>query len=169
MATTAHRELAVPLDTSYLANVRNEVMEVLGTDVFPAVKANLIALAVDEALANIMEHAFGCRPGRTAAGDEILLVLDLTPERFTVIIRDKGEVFDPREAPDVNLPEHLKAGRKGGLGIFLIRRIMDEVNYSFTEHGRNELQLIKYVDEAAGRAKSREQEQETTGGAVSKR
>jgi serine/threonine-protein kinase RsbW len=151
-----HRELAVPLDTSHLARVRKEVMEVLGDGMFTPVKANLIALAVDEAVANIMEHAYGCQPGRgTRNADDIVVVLDLTPEKFSVIIRDRGTGFDPREAPEVNMQQHIKAGRKSGLGIFLIRRIMDEVNYALKENSHNELQLVKYVDEAVGKAKSK--------------
>ena len=164
----AHRELTVPLDTSYLSQIRKEVMEVLGTELFAPVKANLIALAVDEAVANIMEHAYGVKPGKAVQDAEsIILVLDLTPERFAVTIRDNGAGFDPREAPAVDVKEHVKVGRKGGLGIFLIRRIMDEVNYSFKENTHNELQLVKYVDEAAGKAKSRELGLETSGGALS--
>lgn len=132
-------------------------MEVLSESLFAPVKANLIALAVDEAIANIMEHGHGSRPGQAPAGaEDIVLVLDLTPDRLTVTIRDKGAGFDPRVVPDVNVNEHVKAGRKNGLGVFLIRRIMDEVNYAFRDNSENELQLIKYIDEGGGRAKSKE-------------
>ncbi|MCY3017771.1 MAG: ATP-binding protein [Planctomycetota bacterium] len=156
MARTAQQVLTVPSDTKYLAKVRKVVMEVLADGSFPPTKANLIALAVDEAVANIIEHAYGRRPGDPAPnGDEIVLVLNLRPDRFEVTIRDKGTGFDPRGAPGVDLREHVQEGRKGGLGIFLIKRIMDEVQYESTQGSQNELRLIKYVDEAAGANKSR--------------
>ena len=49
------------------------------------------------------------------------------------------------------------------LGIFLIRRIMDEVNYALKENCHNELQLVKYVDEATGKAKSKTPEMHNGG------
>lgn len=142
-----HRELSVPFDTTYLAQIRMAVLEVVGDGMFPQVKANMIALAVDEAVANIMEHAFEGDCDYTArAHSQIEVVLDANAERFEVLIRDRGVGFDPRVAPDVDIKEHVKAGRKGGLGIFLMRRIMDEVNYSFKQGVQNELQMIKYVN-----------------------
>ena len=140
-----HRELRVPFDTTYLSEIRQAVLDVLGEAPFPQVKANMIALAVDEAVANIMEHAFetDCDERENS---QIDVILDANAERFEVLIRDNGISFDPRIAPDVDIKEHVKAGRKGGLGIFLMRRIMDEVNYSFKQGVQNELQMIKYVD-----------------------
>ena len=155
MSTNAHRELAVPLDTSYLANLRKEVLEVLRQALVSPSQANLIALAVDEAVANVLEHGYGCRPGGpTQDGDMVVVVLDLTPERLTVTIRDKGSNFNPSALPEVDIEEHARAGRKNGLGIFLIRRIMDEVNYALKENSENELQLVKYIDEGSAKAKS---------------
>ncbi len=65
-----------------------------------------------------------------------------------------GRPFDPGTVPDVDLQEHVRHGRKGGLGIFLIRRIMDEVTYSFQAGAPNELRLVKFVDNSQGKAKS---------------
>ena len=150
MSKSIHRELTVPSDTTYLAQVRAAVIEVVGKDLFPPAKAGLIALAVDEAVANIMEHAYP--PG--SDGGKIDVVLDANPQRFEVLIRDRGMSFDPRIAPDVDMQEHVKAGKKGGLGIFLMRRIMDEINYSYKQGVHNELQMIKYVDEKEAKTKS---------------
>ena len=162
MQTRTHREMTVPADTACLAQVRQAVIEVLG-EVFSPVKANMIALAVDEAVANIVEHAYqvdgaevpggpdprggesGGGPG-TVRANTIQVVLDANAQRFEVLIRDCGMGFDPREAPEVDVREHVKSGRKGGLGIFLMRRIMDEINYTFKHGVQNQLQMIKYID-----------------------
>ncbi len=148
-----HVELTVPSDTTYLSKVREAVIAVLGHGLFSPVKANLIALAIDEAVANIMEHAYTHE--REGGGrKDIQIILDATPRRFEVLIRDHGMAFDPRGVPDVDVREHVKRGRKGGLGIFLMRRIMDEINYSFKQGVHNELQMIKYIDDAQQQTKS---------------
>jgi len=139
----AHVELIVPSDTTYLSKVRQAVLGVLSNGLFDAKKAGLIALAIDEAVANIMEHAY--TSAREGDRKDIEIVLKSSATRFEVLIRDRGAAFDPRVVPDVNVKEHVKQGRKGGLGIFLMRKIMDEINYSFKQGVHNELQMIKYA------------------------
>jgi len=155
MDNDIHYQFAVPSDTSHLANLRRVITEVLDNASFAPLKANLIALAVDEAVANIMEHGQSCGSGHTEpqSGD-ILVLVDLSAERLAITIRDKSAGFDPRGVPEVDLAEHLKAGRRRGLGVYLIRRIMDEVNYTTRENSENELQLVKYVDESLETARS---------------
>ncbi|HYG77053.1 MAG TPA: ATP-binding protein [Planctomycetota bacterium] len=148
MAKNIHREMTVPCDTTYLSKVRLAVLEIVGEGLFSPVKANLIALAVDEAVANIMEHAYPDEFVKSGGErKDIDVILDATPVRFEVIIRDRGITFDPREVPEVDMQQHVKAGRKGGLGIFLIRRIMDEIHYHYKQGSHNELQMVKYVEE----------------------
>jgi serine/threonine-protein kinase RsbW len=150
MTRTAHRTLTVPPSTRCLAGVRKVVIETLDRCNFPQKKARLIALAVDEALANVMEHGYGKQPGaEVQPGEEILLALDLSPERFEVTIEDNGRSFEPPEMPEVNIREHVKAGRRGGLGLFLMRRIMDKVTYAPGVENHNVLHMIKYIDGAA--------------------
>jgi serine/threonine-protein kinase RsbW len=62
-----------------------------------------------------------------------------------VVIRDTGKYFDPKEAETPNIEEHIKNGKRHGLGIFLIRQIMDEVIYSYKQGIRNELRMVKYA------------------------
>jgi len=147
----ARVELIVPSDTTYLSEVRQAVLGVLSNGLFEQVQANLIALAIDEAVANIMEHAYTSSRAGDRKDIEIILKSDAT--RFEVLIRDRGAAFDPRAVPEVNVKEHLRQGRKGGLGIFLMRKIMDEINYSFKQGVHNELQMIKYAAPAGGDGK----------------
>ena len=135
-----HRELQVPNDTAHLAQVRKSVLEVIGNGVFSARDAQMVALAIDEAIANVMEHAYSDAENEQA----ISLRLDLDEVRLVVTISDAGKQFDPTVKADVDVREQVKQGKKGGLGIFLMRKIMDEVNYSYKRGLHNELQLIKY-------------------------
>lgn len=144
MGEAVHRELIVPNDTAHLAQVRKAVLEVLSRSVFQPSVVHLISLAVDEAVANVMEHAYAQSDAK--ARKEIQIVLDADPERFEIVIRDSGNKFDPGILPDVDIKDHVRKGKKGGLGVFLMRKIMDEVNYSFKQGTHNELQMIKYVD-----------------------
>jgi serine/threonine-protein kinase RsbW len=138
-----HRELVVPNDTKYLASVRDEVTKVVGGSVFGERDRKLIILAVDEAVTNIMEHAYD----NDLEGElDIELIVEYDGTRFEVVIRDSGKEFDPRTLQVPDVCEHVKKGSKHGLGIFLIRQIMDEVNYNYVHGERNELQMIKYVD-----------------------
>jgi len=106
--------------------------------------AQLVSLAVDEAVANVMEHAYGNYEAQ--ANQEIQIILDVNPNRLEILIRDRGRAFDPDLIAQVDIREHVRKGEKGGLGIYLMRKIMDEVNYSFKQGMHNELQMIKYVD-----------------------
>ena len=141
-----HRELSVPADTTYLAQVRSAVTEVLGKELFSPVKANLLALAVDEAVANIMEHAYSKLEPSSEIIRDVQIVLDLDPTRLLVTIRDRGMAFDPRRVPEVDVREHVLKGNTGGLGIFLMKKIMDEIHYSYKQGVHNELRMVKYVE-----------------------
>lgn len=138
-----HRELVVPNDTQYLVAVREEATRVVAESAFPDRDRKLIVIAVDEAVTNIMEHAYD----NDLEGElDVELILEADATRFEVIIRDSGKEFDPSSVNIPDITAHVKKGSKHGLGIFLIRQIMDEINYNFVHGVRNELQMIKYVD-----------------------
>jgi len=142
-AEIVHRELTIPNDTACLCLVRKAVAEVIQGSAFPRKDVHLLTLSVDEAVANIIEHAYaGCRPGEK----EIEIILEADAEKFEVVVYDSGREFDPSSIPEVNIKEHVRQGRKNGLGLFIMRQIMDEVNYSFQHNVRNRLQMIKFVD-----------------------
>lgn len=90
----------------------------------PALAMN-INLVIEEALSNIIFYAF------TDKGiHEIRISVSLTNKWFTIKITDDGIPFNPllQQLPDINLPAEDRP--VGGLGIFLISQIMDEMNYS---------------------------------------
>jgi serine/threonine-protein kinase RsbW len=151
MPELIHREIVIPNNTEYLAEVRKTVKEVVDKSQFPVEEANRIILAVDEAVTNIMQHAYE----HDLEGNlEIELVLEVDNTKFEVVIRDTGKSFDPKEAETPDLEEHIKNGKRHGLGIFLIRQIMDEVIYSYKQGIRNELRMVKYAGGKKTKAKS---------------
>lgn len=97
-----------------------------------------IQLATDEAASNIIEHAYeGVNDG----------VLDLTcgmeAEAIRIILIDYGEPFDPSAIPMPDLKADLSDRKIGGLGIFLMRKLMDEVHYEPRDDKSNVLTMIK--------------------------
>jgi serine/threonine-protein kinase RsbW len=112
-------------DISELVAVRawltNAVQEVWGLS---HVERNNIVVAVDEAVANIIVHGY-----QENNHERITIVLQVTSGLFHVEIRDTAAPFNPPDAPSVNLVLLAKQHKKGGLGLLLISRIMDSVEY----------------------------------------
>ncbi|MFN2137469.1 MAG: ATP-binding protein [Candidatus Promineifilaceae bacterium] len=111
-----------------------------------------VELCCDEAAANIIEHAYGGEDN----GD--IHVRYSSDERaFTVVLCDNGRPFNPQNIPepksvqaDADEPEpalrdYLDSLQVGGLGIYFMRKLMDEVHYSFDEAEGNKLTLVKYL------------------------
>lgn len=121
----------VPAATQRIAEVAREV----GFDE-PALYQ--IELAIDEACANVVEHAY---PHGEQGDLEIACYLQ--GRSFVIRVRDWGTGFDPAnvEEPDVDAP--LEDRDLGGLGLFLVRQVMDHVMFRFDPQRGNELLMFK--------------------------
>ncbi len=99
---------------------------------------NAIELAVDEACSNIVEHAYeGMKDG------DIECTCDASSEALTIILRDHGKPFDSATVPIPDVNADLKKRRVGGLGIFIMRKLMDEVRFEALGRAGNVLTMIK--------------------------
>jgi serine/threonine-protein kinase RsbW len=96
-----------------------------------------VQLAADEAASNIIEHAYAGRPSET-----FLLRCDYSNDRLIMTFRDGGESFDFSKVKTPDLSADLSKRKIGGLGIFLMHKLMDEVDYKVTRSG-NFLTLVK--------------------------
>lgn len=102
-----------------------------------------IQLAVDEACANVVQHAYeGSEPGDM----EITCLLE--DQTLTIRVRDWGWGFDPDgvEVPDIEAP--LEERSLGGLGLFIVRNVMDQVTFTFDPQLGNELAMSKRLESA---------------------
>jgi len=95
-----------------------------------------IALAVEEAVSNVVNHAFAGLPPPYM----IRVRLDIMGESVAVEIVDNGHPFDPTTAPDPDLTQPLEGRNPGGLGIHLIRGMVDRLQYRYID-GKNILRL----------------------------
>jgi anti-sigma regulatory factor (Ser/Thr protein kinase) len=96
-----------------------------------------VQLAADEAASNIIEHAYAGRQSET-----FMLRCDYSNERLIMTFLDAGEPFDFSKVKTPDLTADLSKRKIGGLGIFLMHKLMDEVDYKVTRSG-NFLTLVK--------------------------
>ena len=98
-----------------------------------------IQLATDEAASNIIEHSY------EGVSDGVLeLSCGMTGDAITIVLTDHGEPYDPASIPAPDLKADLSERKIGGLGIFLMRKLMDTVHYeSHPEINSNTLTMTK--------------------------
>jgi serine/threonine-protein kinase RsbW len=98
-----------------------------------------VQLAVDEASTNIIEHGYGMEcPSRIDITCEIL------EDGLKVVIYDDAEPFDPSSVPEPVINVSLDEIKPRGLGIYFMRKMMDEVKYETSSNQGNTLTMIKH-------------------------
>lgn len=135
------QDLTITNDLATLAQVRDLVAQSVQRSGFPAAWTNRLQIAVDEAVTNTIEHGYEDQMRGSAA---IHLSVHADEDEFSITISDQGAPFDPNAASDIDISQHVAAGHNGGLGVFLMRRIMDVVDYRFENGKGNRLILTKY-------------------------
>ncbi|MBL7959159.1 SpoIIE family protein phosphatase [bacterium] len=137
---SSHKEeLKVPADMKYLADLRDFVVNIGRKNGFDDKVIGSLKLATDEAVTNIIRHAYRETPGRGF----VTMRSIVKTSSLTIVLIDQGRTFDPRNAKAPDMKEYIKIGKKGGLGIFMLQKLMDEIDYQVTSEG-NELRLVKY-------------------------
>lgn len=98
-------------------------------------------LVLEEAVSNVILYAYPKEEQQ-----EIVLTAKKTDKNLIFVLTDSGKEFDPTQAPDADVTLSAEERQIGGLGIFLIRQIMNKVEYQRIE-GKNVLTLGKQLDE----------------------
>jgi anti-sigma regulatory factor (Ser/Thr protein kinase) len=143
IAATAAIRITMTSDPSNIGVVRTAVEAFGDRHGFTRSQSDQIGLAVNEALANVIEHAYGgdvTRPIQIS-----MAVAETGPEARTalkLVIRDYGRHVDPECIKSRKLDEI----RPGGLGVHIIKTVMDDVRYCCVPEGGMELTMIKFVD-----------------------
>jgi serine/threonine-protein kinase RsbW len=132
----------LPADVNLLAGLRVFVTAVLREHGYPHDLVNDLELAADEAVTNVIEHAY-----RYDARRSFSLELQMEKALVRALIRDSGEAFEPAQAPPVDLEQHIAERRTGGLGVHLMHTMMDKVEHR-RENGQNLLILTRKVQRA---------------------
>jgi serine/threonine-protein kinase RsbW len=98
-----------------------------------------VQLAVDEACTNIIEHAYNGE----GVGD-ITCTCDVLGDGLKVVLLDRARPFHPAAMPEPVLNVPLDEVKPRGLGIFLMRKMMDDVKFEESPGGGNRLTMIKH-------------------------
>jgi serine/threonine-protein kinase RsbW len=122
------KEVRVYLATfENLDNVREFVKEAADQCGLTGFAIYAAQLAVDEAFSNIIEHAYGgeCQ-------QEIECTCLTSKKGLTIQLKDCGRPFDPTSVPEPDIKADLEDRGIGGLGLYFIRQLMDEVDFRFS-------------------------------------
>ena len=137
-----NHKLTVSCCKDKLQNIRTFVQDQLKPYPLSEVILNQLVLAVDEVCSNLMIHSHHCNPRHN-------IELTITVEKGRGIafeISDEGKGFNLHMYQEPCIEEIIKARRKGGVGLLLVKRIMDRVEYDFDEKAnRNVYRLYKFT------------------------
>lgn len=129
--------LEVAASTEHLAEIRNFVGKHARAHGFGSSDIEEIRLAVDEAITNVIKHAY-----RFDASGRIYISVGSDKKHFWIAIQDSGRAFDIDAYTEPNIQQRIAERKKGGVGVYLIKRLMDKVEYS-TENHHNQIRMIK--------------------------
>ena len=129
MVALDNEEYVARLDVSgtaeSLESIRNFVLRYAVQWGFPEEQANLIALAVDEACSNTIRHSYHNDPSKNVG-----IVIRIEGRKFNILIMDSGAEFNPLSVAAPNMEQYFKMFRSGGLGIHIMRKVMDAISYN---------------------------------------
>ena len=137
---TSKHSLTLPNDIETIPQLNefiDTVAEEIGLDMSLTMSLNL---AIEEAVVNVMEYAY---PEGEQGNVDIEVIAD--DKWLTFIISDNGIPFDPTTQKDANTTLSAEERPIGGLGIFLVRQLMDSINYQ-RKDGKNILTLSKKME-----------------------
>lgn len=132
--------LQVPSSTENLALIREFVTSVGRQATLSDEEINKLELAVDEACANVIEHAYGHDITK-----DVSVRATFDDEKLKISVIDEGRGFDPSKVNQKSVDELVQERRSGGLGIRLIKTLMDEVSYEIEPGLKNELHMTKLI------------------------
>ena len=132
-----HKSITLPNNIEEIPQLNvfiDEVCEAAGLDMSDTMSINL---ALEEAVVNVMDYAYPAN-----APGEVTIEAEADDERMKFVITDHGIPFDPTAKAEVDTTLSLEERPTGGLGIHLVRQIMDSINYE-RENDKNVLTLRK--------------------------
>lgn len=145
--TSRHLLIRAPSHSSSLRHIRSIITDLAQQVGFPEDEIAKIEMAVDEACSNVVEHAYaGDRDWSWKQRDpEIRLDIHTEGNRLIIQITDHGQCFDFATYRPTDILERIRGMHRGGYGISIMRKFMDEVEYKSDDKNGNTLRLVKYL------------------------
>ena len=130
--------MTFPARFEFLDEIREFVAEIAREGGFNDREVYSLQLAADEAATNIIEHAY---EGSLDADFDVSCEMD--DDTFVITMRDTGKPFNPSNVRLPDLKADLSERKIGGLGVYLMRKLMDEVHYISNPRTGNLLTMTK--------------------------
>ena len=137
---TQVRDLTVGCDTANLQQVRAFVGDTVRESRLTDREQSLLVLAADEVLTSIIRHAH-----RTSVNGMCRVTVDVDDVRVRILVDETGDEVDLARFSESELARRVEQTRQDEIGIFLIRAIVDEINYVYRRGFQNRLELTKFV------------------------
>ncbi len=139
--------LHLPCRYSYLRMIRQSVIDMSARSGMSEFKSAQLEMAVDEACANVIEHSYG---GEASAANNpnhpgLRINLMQCKDRIMIEIFDRGRGFDFEEQKIIDPSDYVDNDRQRGLGMYIIRKFIDEVDYEHGTSSGNCLRLTKLL------------------------
>lgn len=134
-------ELKVKSSTQYLGEIREFIQAAALENNIPEKIIADVILSVDEACTNIIKHAYHSNPQ-----NDFIIKLFFSKNEIKIVLVDYGDSFNLNAIESPNMEIYFKQKKVGGLGLYLIRSLMDEVKYKSIKGEYNELILAKKLN-----------------------
>jgi len=135
------KELQVKSRTENLSKIREFIQDFASSAGFNQDTIDNMMLAVDEACTNIIKHAYKLYPD-----GEIIIKIKYENKKLIITIIDYGNAFQPESIPEPNIQEYYHQHRVGGLGMYLMKTLMDDVKYVSIPGKYNQVLLSKRLN-----------------------
>ena len=140
MAKARKFHLEVTSELSNLSVVADFVVKAARASGLNERQTDDVHMAVDEAVTNVMEHAY-----RGRSDGRILINCERRDDEFTVEIQDFGKLFDPSKIRTPRVHGPLSRRTIGGLGIFFMKQLMDNVEFTSDVKNGNRVRMVKLI------------------------
>lgn len=130
--------ITFPASFEYLDEIRDFIAQTAREGGFTEKAVYSLQLAADEAASNIIEHAY-----EGVSNASLDIACDVRDDVIVITMRDNGKPFDPSTVKQPNLKADLSERQVGGLGVYLMRKLMDEVSYESNSMTGNLLIMTK--------------------------
>jgi anti-sigma regulatory factor (Ser/Thr protein kinase) len=137
----SNEQIIVPAQLNYLPVLRNFISRIASKYRLSKSEVNALTISIDEACTNIIKHGY-----RNIQAGSITMNVHIKNDSLEVELIDHGISFDPNQVSDPNISQYIQNGKKGGLGIFIMKKFLDDIQYMSSEKV-NILRLIKFRKE----------------------
>ena len=132
----AHAQIRLAADERTVARVTGWIERFCKQNRLSRAVTNAVSLSLEEIVSNIVVHGYGRQLGKLS------IELHYDRQAFSVVIEDEGKPFDPTQAAAPYMGGTLASRREGGLGLLLVKNLMDDILYQ-RAGTINRLKLVK--------------------------